>query len=201
MKRVMLSVLLALMVLPFSAEAHRFKPGDEIWAARKKLGVRYHHSGVYVGRNQIVHVSATIASGAKRLMKGGAPVRIIKTSLGSFAKGGAMKLGPTRLRWSRKIVVKRALSKVGRSFRYFLPTNNCQHFSSRVVSGRGRSPEISKYLRLWKKGAALAAKKAARAVVRKGKKAGRTIKKKAGKFGKSVKNKAKKTYKKVKKWF
>lgn len=147
------------------AQAHSFKPGDEVYAKRSRFGVRYHHSGVYVGNGQIVHVNAVIADQAKRLLKGNAPVKIIKTSLSAFARGHGMKLGPTRLgRYSRKTVVKRALRKVGTTFYYFLPTNNCQHFSSKVVSGNGRSPEVNKYLKVARRALANALKKAGQAI-------------------------------------
>lgn len=158
-----LVALFCVVLVPSLVEAGRFKPGDELWTSRSFAGVKYHHSGVYVGKGQVVHVNARVADVVRRMSRGRTPVKIIKTSMAAFRRGKSVKRGPTRRRYSRKRVVKRALAQVNRAFIYVLPLNNCQHFSSGVVSGRRRSAEVDKFVRISK----IVAKRSFRKVKRK----------------------------------
>lgn len=160
MKKLVFGTFLLTLSLPLLAEASRFKPGDELYT-RRRIGKAtiYHHSGVYVGNGQVVHANSTPGRALKRLLKGTTIVKIEKTGMAAFSEGHSVKLGPTKRRFSRAQVVKRALARVGSSFHYNPLKRNCQHFSSKIVSGNARSPEAHKLQRVFRNMKKAAAKK------------------------------------------
>jgi len=179
MRRLLFGVLFVVLTFPCIVSAKSFQIGDEIWVARKRLGITAHHAGVYVGKGKVVHVNARFWESTKRVLKGKHFVFVEQVSLSKFAEGDTMKKGPAKPAFSRERIVKRALAQVGNQFRYKPWTNNCQHFTWKIITGRAHSPEAEKF------------KKIAAAEVeelrRKAKKTGKKIKKGIKKAGKGIK--------------
>ena len=149
MKKTQIVVGFLLLLVTLPAWAQNFKPGDELWTRRSAAGLVYHHSGVYVGNGQVVHANSTPVQAAKRMVKGRALVRIVKTSMRGFTEGHSVRRGPAKPRFKRSVIVKRALGRVGNSFAWDPVRKNCQHFSTWAVTGNSYSPEASKYKRIF----------------------------------------------------
>jgi hypothetical protein len=121
-------------------------PGGEIWV---KCTMQYHHAGVYIGNGWVVHVDAWPTTLAWRLLHGAAWAKVVESSLATFSGGAKVTAGPTPATRSADVVIAEALSWVGRALPYNPVTDNCQHFSSRIVSGVANSPEAEGVMAAW----------------------------------------------------
>jgi Domain of unknown function (DUF4157)/Lecithin retinol acyltransferase len=118
-----------------------FPVGSEVWVKRS-LG--YHHAGVYVGNNEMVHVFAEPMGAAKALLQGKPIVNVVRTPIDTFLGGEAVskaEVGPSKDAFAPGETVQRATEHVGQAWDYNPLTHNCQHFSSKTVSGVADSPE------------------------------------------------------------
>jgi Domain of unknown function (DUF4157) len=77
-----------------------FPVGSEVWVKRS-LG--YHHAGVYIGNNEMVHVFAEPMGAAKALLEGKPIVNVVRTPMDTFSRrrvglggGGRPIAGPLR---------------------------------------------------------------------------------------------------------
>lgn len=192
MIRYLLMVLVMTFALP--AWADRFQTGDELYTWRKIGTITFYHAGVYIGNNQVIHVSGTAVSAARNLFSGKKLIYVIKSSLSGFAEGKPVKKGPTKPRFPPATIVKRAFSRLGKPYNWEPVSQNCQHFSSWVVSGSANSPFSADVKRAYDKALAKfgpkvskAVKKAAKTVVKVAKKIDKTVKKVKKDINKAVK--------------
>lgn len=165
-----------------------FLPGSELWADAGS----YHHAGVYVGNGKVVNVTR-VRNLIPDFVRGKYIVRVRKQSLRAFAEGRKLSRGPTPHTIAPDIAVQRALAKVGQNWNYDPLRNNCQHFSSWVVSNKKRSPEA----RQIKQAVAHALQSATRAVSS----AGKQVSRAASSAGKQASRAARKGGRKLKKLF
>jgi hypothetical protein len=117
-----------------------FPKGSEVWV--KRTG--YHHAGVYIGNNEMVHVFAEPMGAARALMQGKPIVNVVRTPMSTFLGSSgvsAAEVGPSRNAFAPQEAVQRATEHVGEAWDYNPLTHNCQHFSSKTVSGVADSPE------------------------------------------------------------
>ncbi len=152
-----------------------FLPGTELWVDSGA----YHHAGVYIGGGKVVNVNQ-VKDLVGSLFKGRTLVKVRKQSLRSFKEGRKVKRGPSPHIFPPEKAVARALSKVGQSWKYDPLKNNCQHFSSWVVSNRRTSPEAKQIQAVFNKAVGALEKKAGKAgkaIAQTGKKAGKKLKK------------------------
>lgn len=97
----------------------------------------YMHHGIYLGRGEVVHYSGFSSS-----LKAG-PVEI--TDLIGFASRKPVWLMQEQGKFSNDEIVKRARSRVGEC-QYRLLSNNCEHFCSWCINGKGYSAQINAYV-------------------------------------------------------
>lgn len=176
------------MTLALPAWAHRFEPGDELYTRRQIGTIVFYHAGVYIGNNQVIHVSATAVSAAKKLVRGKKLIYVIKSSLSGFTEGKPVTKGPTKPRFPRPTIVKRAYSRLGQAYNWEPMTNNCQHFSSWVISGHRNSPFSADIVKAHSK-----------ALDKLGPTVSKAVRKAAGAYAKAVISASKKVDKVVKK--
>lgn len=119
------------------------KKGKELWVKRSVLGFPYHHAGVHIGGDQVVHVTAEPLQAVKDLLAGNPIVKVRNTSFSDFAGGDAVTVGPAPHAYDPDDASMRAQSLVGLPWSYDPLDKNCQHFSSEMVSGQPASPEAS----------------------------------------------------------
>jgi hypothetical protein len=114
-------------------------PGNEVYVKRP---LQYHHAGVYIGHGWIVHLDGSPLIHAERLMLHGRSwATVIKTSVATYAEGGRVTPGPSRPNRPADQITADALAMVGITLEYDPVSRNCQHFTSRIVSGVASSPE------------------------------------------------------------
>ena len=118
-----------------------FKVGDELWVERHLGPFKYHHAGIYVGNDEVVHVFETPLSAISNLIHDHEIVKIHKTSLEDFTKGDVFHKGPTVPLRSSGTIKEFTMSTVGQDFKYHPINSNCQHFTCYMVSGRWFSME------------------------------------------------------------
>ncbi|MCH7494371.1 lecithin retinol acyltransferase family protein [bacterium] len=114
----------------FSTHAGGLRPGDEIAVSR---GL-YTHTGVYVGNSEVVHR-------AKPWDADGQGGRVVRSTIGSFARGGAVTIRSSPVPHRAPGVVAEALRRVGETG-YGMVTANCEHFSTEVVKGKKHSSQV-----------------------------------------------------------
>lgn len=94
----------------------------------------YSHHGIYVGNGKVIHYSGLCTS----LHRG--PVE--EVTLERFAAGHQIVISHDRqTRYSGVEAVERARSRLGEND-YRLLTNNCEHFCTWCVCGKGRSEQV-----------------------------------------------------------
>jgi hypothetical protein len=94
----------------------------------------YSHHGIYVGNGRVVHYAGLCES----LHRG--PIE--EVTLERFADGHAIRVEPhPHARYAGRDAVLRARSRLGEA-RYRLLTNNCEHFCTWCVDGKGRSAQV-----------------------------------------------------------
>ena len=131
---------------PLFYENKKPEKGD-ILAVQRKNAI-YIHYGIYVGDNQVVHFSGPVGDDVNNPEN----VQIRKTSLEDFLRGDPLKIqviDETRRKFTPEQVVQRALDNVGKSEvvtgKYNFVMNNCEHFATWCVYGRGDSHQIHKF--------------------------------------------------------
>ncbi len=131
---------------PLFYENKKPEKGD-ILAVQRKNAI-YIHYGIYVGDNQVVHFSGPVGDDVNNPKN----VQIRKTSLEDFLRGDPLKIqviDETRRKFTPEQVVQRALDNVGKSEvvtgKYNFVMNNCEHFATWCVYGRGDSHQIHKF--------------------------------------------------------
>jgi len=110
-----------------------FKPGDVIFAQRKK----YKHYGIYAGEGKVIHYSYKTVWDSFSAM-------IAETSMDQFAKGDAVSVCCFKKRkrlHSRKETLLRAKSQIGKKG-YNAVFNNCEHFVRWCKTGRYESIQV-----------------------------------------------------------
>lgn len=119
--------------------------GDILTVQRKNA--IYIHYGIYVGNNRVVHFSGPV--GDDLLNPENSQIR--NTSLEDFLRGDPLRIqviDEMRRKYSPQEVAKRALSCVGQAEvvggKYNFMLNNCEHFATWCVYGRGESHQIRK---------------------------------------------------------
>jgi len=105
--------------------------GDHIKAGR---GI-YSHHGIDLGDGRVIHYSG-LADGLH-----GGPVAICSES--DFARGRKIKVIHHRDASPPDVVIERALSRLNED-EYGVVRNNCEHFASWALTGRGRSRQVRK---------------------------------------------------------
>jgi hypothetical protein len=118
-----------------------FPVGSEVWVKR---GAGYHHAGVYIGNNEMVHVFAEPMGAARALLHGQPIVNVVRTPIETFLDGASLsatEIGPSKSTFAPHEIVQRATEHVGQAWDYHPLSHNCQHFSSKTVSGVADSPE------------------------------------------------------------
>ena len=109
--------------------------GDHIRAKRRG----YWHHGVDCGHGAVIHYSGV------REEKRDALVR--RTSLAEFAKGGSVEVVKHAGAVEPDVAVRNAESRLGER-RYSLFRNNCEHFARWCVTGKGRSAQVSRVVKV-----------------------------------------------------
>ena len=114
---------------------HAIEPGAHLVSQRDG----YTHHGIYVGHGQVIHYGGYHGSAIRR------PIEYV--ALHRFAQGSgvSVRTAPDAA-YSGTDVVERALSRLGED-RYRLLTNNCEHFCTWCVLGKGRSDQVCRCLR------------------------------------------------------
>lgn len=106
------------------------QPGDHLITPRRP----YSHHGIYVGRGRVVHYS-----GLARKLEAGP---VVVTSPEDFHCGRTVRVKPhPDAAFSRKVIVERALSRLGED-EYNLLTNNCEHLVYWCIHGVPRSDQV-----------------------------------------------------------
>ncbi|HKU00875.1 MAG TPA: lecithin retinol acyltransferase family protein [Paraburkholderia sp.] len=94
----------------------------------------YSHHGIYVGEGRVVHYAGLCTS----LHRG--PIE--EVSLERFAAGHEVSVvAHPCAAYAGRAAVARARSRLGED-RYRLLTNNCEHFCTWCVDGKGRSEQV-----------------------------------------------------------
>ena len=109
--------------------------GDHVKVRR--LG--YSHHGIDCGDGTVIHYTG--ANAEKE-----APV-VRRTSLVAFAQGRTIRTVRHRSTATPEDVMARAFSLLGKAD-YHLFFNNCEHFASWCVTGRARSRQVKRVIRL-----------------------------------------------------
>jgi hypothetical protein len=108
-----------------------FRRGDHLRADRPG---GYHHDGIYLGNEQVIHLTGIAGEG-----KAGARVRI--DPLQVFASGGPVTVRPYAGNHDPDAIIARALSRLGEGD-YHLLFNNCQHFARWCATGDRVSDQV-----------------------------------------------------------
>jgi len=99
----------------------------------------YTHHGIYVGHGQVIHYGGFHGSAVRR------PIEYV--ALHRFAQGSGISVrAEPDAAYSGADVVERARSRLGED-RYRLLTNNCEHFCTWCLLGRGRSDQVRRCLK------------------------------------------------------
>jgi hypothetical protein len=123
------------------ADADTAQAASDAAAAEIELGAHlvtqragYSHHGIYAGNGQVIHYSGLCTS----LHRG--PVE--EVTLERFAAGHQVFIAYDRqARYAGIEAVERARSRLGEND-YRLLTNNCEHFCTWCVCGKGRSEQV-----------------------------------------------------------
>ncbi len=119
-------------------------PGHEVWVRRIE---GYNHAGVYVGNGWVVHLDGSPAIHLGRILTHGHSwATVIRTSVAQYADGGHVHAGPTPTSRPVDAVIADALGWVGKTRNYNPLSDNCQHFSSMLVSGVATSLESTEIM-------------------------------------------------------
>jgi len=108
----------------------QLKAGDEVWLKTDTQG--YSHVLLYIGNEEVVHVSDVNKSGF-RLGK----TIVTRDNLNDVAEDkliGCRKTGNLDDA-KREVIIQRALGDVGKYFPYLLTTDNCEHQVKYWISG------------------------------------------------------------------
>jgi hypothetical protein len=89
--------------------------------------IGYQHHGLYVGNNQVVHFTSDNL--------------IATVSLSDFTEGNGYKMKAFRSPFSRKEIVERAQSKLGKHH-YNLMFQNCEHFVNWCIFNKPDSKQV-----------------------------------------------------------
>lgn len=101
----------------------------------------YSHHGIYCGSGKVVHYSGF----AQALKKGALEVTTIENFLGSEMDCYIVQYASHKLKYSKSEIVERAFSRIGEDS-YNLAFNNCEHFATWCVTGRGESKQVRSVL-------------------------------------------------------
>lgn len=108
-----------------------FERAGDVYPAGTMLQVRVYgvirHVGLATGYGTVIHASRRFG-------------RVEETDLASFLGGGRAQVVPYAHSMSGSEIVARARSKKGQ--RYNVMINNCEHFVSWVLTGKGRSKQL-----------------------------------------------------------
>lgn len=114
---------------------YAIEPGAHLVSQREG----YTHHGIYVGHGQVIHYGGFHGSSTRR------PIEYV--ALHRFARGSGISVrSEPDAAYSGADVVERARSRLGEDD-YQLLTNNCEHFCTWCVLGRGRSEQVRRCLR------------------------------------------------------
>jgi cell wall-associated NlpC family hydrolase len=112
-------------------------PGDHIYVKRR--GLLYSHHGIYVGNGKVVHYT-----GAEKEKRD--PLVTI-TTIEGFLKGGKLRRRDYKKRLSYPetlTLAKRDISENG----YSLPLNNCEHFATYCATGKKKSRQVHRAVKV-----------------------------------------------------
>lgn len=113
-----------------TAQVGTLAPGAHLVTSRQG----YIHHGIYAGNGEVIHYV-----GFKGLLRCG-PVE--KTTLSDFANGYGFSVeANAATQYIGVEIVRRAKSRLGEN-NYHVLTNNCEHFCTWCVSGKGRSQQV-----------------------------------------------------------
>ncbi|MGP4965113.1 lecithin retinol acyltransferase family protein [Psychrobacter piscatorii] len=103
----------------------------------KTYRLGYSHHGIYCGDGRVVHYSGF----AQAFKKGALEVTTLERFLGGEIDYYIVQHPSHKLKYSSSEIVERALSRVGEDS-YNLAFNNCEHFATWCVTGRGESKQV-----------------------------------------------------------
>lgn len=103
----------------------------------------YSHHGIYCGNGQVVHYSGF----AQAFKKGALEITTLAGFLGSETQYYVIEYPSDKVRFSSEEIVSRALDRVDEDS-YNLIFNNCEHFATWCVTGRGESKQVKAVLSL-----------------------------------------------------
>ena len=108
-----------------------FERTNQIYPAGSVLEVRafgvIRHYGIATGYGTVIHASRRFG-------------RVDETDMAAFSQGAAVTLIPYSHHMDGSAIVARARLKKGQ--RYNVLINNCEHFITWVLEGKGRSPQL-----------------------------------------------------------
>ncbi len=132
--------------LPKLSKSHHILfRGDHIY--RPIFGAPYHHHGIYIGKNQVIHYQTPADESFWRIFRNFGPSgRIVQTSLEEFM--GGYSLDQLKIvDYSHfhvatpNTIVRRAKSRLGEDL-YDVLNRNCEHFTYWCVTGKERCAQI-----------------------------------------------------------
>lgn len=94
----------------------------------------YTHHGIYAGHGKVIHYGGFHSSTTR------CPVEYVALHRFAQGRGISVRAEPAAA-YSGAQIVERATSRLGED-RYRLLTNNCEHFCTWCVSGKGRSDQV-----------------------------------------------------------
>jgi len=108
-----------------------FERTSEIYPAGAVLKVRafgvIRHYGIATGYGTVIHASRRFG-------------KVDETDMAAFSQGGVVQVVPYQHYLEGAEIVARARLKKG--LRYNVLINNCEHFVTWVLEGKGRSPQL-----------------------------------------------------------
>lgn len=97
----------------------------------------YSHHGIYCGNGKVVHYSGF----AQAFKKGALEVTTLDRFLGGETECYIVKHPSHKIKYSKSEIVERAFSRIGEDS-YNLAFNNCEHFATWCVTGKGESKQV-----------------------------------------------------------
>ncbi len=112
----------------------QLQPGDHVYRTAWCGCVPFHHHGIYVGADAVVHYDGQPGQRTQG--------KVVRTSLAEFLEGHSLRrrrhhaagLPPAT-------VVRRAVERVGEDD-YHIVWNNCEHFATWCCTGTARSSQV-----------------------------------------------------------